>query len=447
MTATSITLTGQQKKLALAIAPDKMQADIGEPFAADLCTRVLTLEDKTFAAADPTIEDIVSCDGQNLADDIIREWRGAFTCTFLGNSQDLGWACALAMGASTSAANVSASTVVFTITLDAGVDGGTFRIVFGGPKTAPIAWNADQATIQAAVDAVIGEDLLDVARTGTGPISLTGHAASAYASAIIRRPTLRTAKLRDGSDPAGAKIETTTPGGPARKSYSITCSTDDQPPATTAVLGFTNGKAWLLSDLVVDKLSAELQDSGFYRITISFIWSGLYELVEDFEWPPCSLPTKLDVKDSDVLFAGVSHVKDLKALTWEFSNNIQLIYATDSPYAEAFVRQFPLTSVWTARLQEDVTLAGSVYKLATANAQNGTKLAFTARMGDPADGATFANAETKVRLDGTAVDFGGTPSYGRTAARMKAFNSDSSASKPTSVTVITQYAGGYLAAA
>lgn len=444
MTQAAITLPGQQSKLALAIAPDKSQAVVTVPYAASLCTHVLALEDKTFATADATIEDIVSCDGQNLAGEVIREWRGAFTCSFLGNSQDLGWALAITLGTTTAASPVSASSAVFTLTYGTAT-AGTYSMIFDGRPTTPLAYNADATAIQAAIDALVGAGLYTVA--GAGPFTIT--AGGTLANTYVRRPRVSPAASVTLTGGTIHSITTTTAGGPARQSYTITTSTADQPPAITAVLGYTNGKAWRISDLVVNELTVELQDSGFYRITISFIWSGLYELLGAgaFTWPACSTPRKLDVRDSAVLFGAVEKTDELKALTWTFSNNIQIVYATISKFGQAFLRQFPLKSEWKTQFQEDPSVAGSVYSLCVANTQEGTQGSFTARIGDPADGANLSNPETVTRLDGTAQAFGGTPALGRVPAFIRAFNSNSDAAKPTSATLITTYSGGYLAAA
>lgn len=65
---------------------------------------------------------------------------------------------------------------VQTLTFDADVDGGTFTITFGGYTTAPIAWNATAATIEAAIVAaapIVSASDITSSGSGGGPHTFT----------------------------------------------------------------------------------------------------------------------------------------------------------------------------------------------------------------------------------------------------------------------------------
>jgi hypothetical protein len=64
---------------------------------------------------------------------------------------------------------VGGTNEVQTITLSGGIAGDTFTLTFDGHTTAPIAYDADSAAVQAALEAIDGVEPGDVAVTGDGP--------------------------------------------------------------------------------------------------------------------------------------------------------------------------------------------------------------------------------------------------------------------------------------
>lgn len=101
---------------------------------------------------------------------------------------------------------------VQTETLNGGVDGGTRTLSLFGEVTAPIAWNANAATIQAALLALPSLASGDVVVSGTGPYVYTfgGNLAGADVPAIVVDDSL----LTDGGAPVvdGSVFVITTPG-------------------------------------------------------------------------------------------------------------------------------------------------------------------------------------------------------------------------------------------
>lgn len=105
---------------------------------------------------------------------------------------------------------------VQTETLDAGVDGGTRTLSFMGYTTAPIAWNADNATIKAAILAAIPVIVSADLTLGGGyataiTYTFSGVWAGANVPLLVVDPALLT---DDGAAPAttGSVIAETTPG-------------------------------------------------------------------------------------------------------------------------------------------------------------------------------------------------------------------------------------------
>lgn len=102
---------------------------------------------------------------------------------------------------------------VQTLTFDADVDGGTYTLKFGPYTTEALAYNANAAAIEDALDALPNLDDGDVEVTGSGPFTLTfgGN----YAGANVPMIEIDISDLTDGGGPVAGDttaITEATPG-------------------------------------------------------------------------------------------------------------------------------------------------------------------------------------------------------------------------------------------
>jgi hypothetical protein len=110
---------------------------------------------------------------------------------------------------------VNGTNAVQSVTISGGVTGGTFTLTYGAQTTAPIAWNASAATVQAALAAL--------SSIGTGNVAVTGSAGGPWSVtfmgtlgvSVISAITYSTASLTGGT-PAIAVATTTTGVVPAQ---------------------------------------------------------------------------------------------------------------------------------------------------------------------------------------------------------------------------------------
>lgn len=110
----------------------------------------------------------------------------------------------------------SANNEVQTVTITGSPTGGTFTLTYSGQTTAGIAYNADAATVDAALEALSNIGAGDVTCTG-GPLPGTAvivEFTGALAATNVAEMTASGAGLTGGSSPAVA-IATTTAGSPA----------------------------------------------------------------------------------------------------------------------------------------------------------------------------------------------------------------------------------------
>ncbi len=154
---------------------------------------------------------------------------------------------------------------VQTITLGVGVTGGSFTLAFDGEPTTGIAFNANAAAVESALEALIGID--DVTVTGSGPLVVTfdGPLVSGQNVALL---------VADGTDLIGGAgtetlvLETTTfSAGPNHFNDSLNF-TGGRVPDTGDVLYVDDGTVSILfglrmrSTFTVDPVTDELTLSG-----------------------------------------------------------------------------------------------------------------------------------------------------------------------------------------
>ncbi len=103
----------------------------------------------------------------------------------------------------------SAASEVQTITINGSPTGGTFTLTFNGQTTAPIAYNAANTAIDAALEALSNVGAGNVAVTGTGPFTVTFG--GALANRDVGLTMTATSSLTGGTNPS-VTVVTTTPG-------------------------------------------------------------------------------------------------------------------------------------------------------------------------------------------------------------------------------------------
>jgi hypothetical protein len=96
---------------------------------------------------------------------------------------------------------------VQTLTVTGSPTGGSFKLKFRDRMTASIAYNADAAAIQSALEALSTIGTGNVAVTGTGPFTLTFQAAKGKQA--LPNVTLAVNALTGGSSPSVTCVEAT----------------------------------------------------------------------------------------------------------------------------------------------------------------------------------------------------------------------------------------------
>lgn len=431
-----VSQTPRQSQLTVLYAPDLKQTAYRVPRAAADLTSRFNAENLSWPGQGLEFREILSCDNQSLVAEVLTRMTGTLVLDFLATSRELGWIFALAYGSASSASSISANNAVWTLTITA--TGGTYQIEYDGRLTAPLAYSADAAAIDAAIEAVLGTGTITTG--GTGPWTLTG--AGSLASTDLAPFRLVTAGLTGGS----ATIVETTPGGPQRYSYTITLASSYQPPPISLIFAYSSlTTGYMASDVVLNSFTLTAEDTGLYRVVANFTHSGPLVEQTGLTIPACATPDTLETRRGKLLLGAVDATPDLAAAAYAFSNDLQIddAYTLASPFSQRMERADRRTHGLNFEINQ--THNDDVWDLCVANGLRGTEVDLAWRIGSGANGGTFSAAQSIIQFQDTQQQFAGPANRARIPVIAKATARTAASTRPASITVITTWADGYLA--
>lgn len=432
----NVSNTPRQSQLTVLYNPKLKQTGYRVPRAAGDLTYRFNAESLTFPEQGMEFTEILSCDNQSLVAEILRRMTGTLSLNFLATSRELGWVFSWAYGSAGAPGSIAANAAVWTLTVTA--TGGTYQIEYDGKLTAPLAYNADAAAIDAALEAKLGTGTITT--SGTGPWTLTG--AGSLATTDLAPFRLVTAGLTGGS----ATIVETTPGGPQRYSYAITLASSYQPPPISLIFAYSNGTTgYMATDVVLNSFTITAEDSGFYRVQINATHAGPLDEQTGLTIPACATPDTIETRRGKLLLGSVNASEDLAAANYAFSNDLQIddAYTLSSPFAQRMERADRRTHGITFEINQ--TFNDDVWDLCIANGSRGTEVDLAWRIGSGSNGGTLSAAQAIVQFANTQQQFAGPASRARIPVIAKATARTAASTRPASITVITTWADGYLA--
>jgi hypothetical protein len=430
----------RQSQFAVLGNPALRQTAIGAPRATADLTERINVESVTFPGSDMTVREILTCNGRDKSGEVLERISGTFEMQQLLTDFDAAWAAAEFFMGQSSTSAVAAGNEVQTLTITA--TGGTYRLVYDDVATDPLAFDANAATIETAIELIGGSGNLTVA--GTGPFTITGT--GTLASTDI--PTIQV--LTDALTGGTASIAVTTPGGDDRVSRPFTQATSFQPYAETFIIGaedLTDGI--LISDAIPARMEIATEASGLYRLTKSYIWRGVYQDVAGLSIPECPSANYLSTREGRVMLGATDVSTALLEGSFTLDNGLLLEdgYTLATPFFRRLERatrrdqQFAFTF--------DQSYDGAVFDLARANGHKGTSLALEWRMGSTSYGFTLTAGRAQIKFaNGSPLPFGGPANRARVAVVGEPWKAaGDSASYPVAATAITDYDGDFLATA
>jgi hypothetical protein len=209
-------------------------------------------------------------------------------------------------------------------TLTVSATGGTFTISFDfeglAGTTSPLAYNANAATVQAALEALRPIKTGNVACSGTlsGGMSITFQ--NKLGKANMPLLTTNAGSLTGGA--GTATVVQTTQG--ANKLHAISRSTSDQPSIFSFIGGFdgdaTNPRKY--KNAVLNSINLTGTARGKVQAEVDLICSA--DLIEALSYitPACVNFVPMKVSDCRLSIDGTYYTEQLREFSFEYSNNI-----------------------------------------------------------------------------------------------------------------------------
>jgi hypothetical protein len=320
--------TFKQKNVVVAYSPIiAVQSDIFTPLdTATQLTAVLPLprDAKPLPNIRKTRDETRECRGRYLIGRRVTSRLALWTLRFTDvSAQFVAGILALAQGA---AAAASGTNEVQTLTITA--TGGTYklRVTIGTDvqTSTDIAYNANAAAIQSALDTLSNLANGDIVVSGTGPFPLTG--AGNLADLDILPIEVLTGSLTGGS----ASINTTTPG--AGRFHQITHLDSDDVPKTTFVIGVEDDSdepIEVYKGMCVNRVTLTGEVRGKISMDVEFCGSADVATLGSFDFASCQNQAAIYSNDCQLLINSVDRTADLRRFQYTYNQNLAI---SDDPF-------------------------------------------------------------------------------------------------------------------
>lgn len=399
-------------QLAIAFSPIwKRQAVWDTPLDAADLTKSFPATSRNYIDIGDTTEDIDDCTGEDLLFELLtgREARLNVDMDFDPDT----FAGIVAMAAGVASAPSGGTNEVQTETVSATGGSRTLTVQTGTntQTTAPIAYNANAAAIQAALEALSNVGAGDIVVAGSGPYTYTFSAALQKQN--VDPIVVNTHNLTGGS----STIVTTTPGVGRLHAISRLGNGQYTLPITTMYVGFRGSteQPVIFKNVAVNSFRVRSASREKVTASIEFIGSGDLEFATGFTMPECQDILPIRFGDCKAKIAGTDYIAASLTREFEyyFQNNInpkfdgQGIYATRHERADKRPSQF---NFWILGEPGD-----DLYDLANSRSAFDVEL----QLGPDGRCVNCIAPSALVKLAPTPIRFGGDPAESELAIQAR----------------------------
>lgn len=352
----------RQSQLAIAYNPSWLtQADWDDPLDSADLTHAFPATSREFVTLDDTTEDVLNCTGEDLLDELLTARIGRLSVDMDFDPDVFLGVAAMAYGVAAAPTGGTDEVQTETVTATGGTRTLTVKIGTNSQTTAAIAYNANAATIQAALEALSNVGVGDIVVSGSGPYVYT-FSGTAFEKQDVNLITVNTFGLTGGT----STFATTTPG--VGLLHAISRVSGFSLPLTSFYIGYrgSDKNPVLFKNVVVDSIRVRGASREKVTATFSLIGSGELADAGSFTMPECQDILPLRFGDCKMKIAGTDFIdEDLgREFEYYYQNDVnpkfdgQGIYATRHERADQRPSQF---NFWVLGEPQD-----SWYNLAAA---------------------------------------------------------------------------------
>lgn len=415
----------RQSQLAIAYSPDWLtQSAWDDPLDAADLTRAFPATSREFISLDDTTEDIDNCTGEDLLDELLTARIGRLSIDMDFDPDVFLGVAAMAYGVAAAPTGGTNEVQSETVTATGGTRTLTVKVGTNAQTTAPIAYNANAAAIQAALEALSNVAASDIVVSGAGPFVYT-FSGTAFQKQDVNLIAVNTFGLTGGT----STFTTTTSG--VGLLHAITRLSGFTLPTTTLYIGFrgSDKNPVIFKNIIVD--SIRIRAASRQKVTANFALIGSGELLEasSFTMPECQDLLPLRFGDCKMKVAGTDYIAANLGREFEyyFQNDVtpkfdgQGIYATRHERADKRPSQF---NFWVLGETYDDT-----YNLAAARNDYPVEL----QLGPDGRNVKCTAPQALVKLAPQPIRFGGDPPESELAIQARPRKVSGDATTPTTI--------------
>ena len=408
-----------------------------DPIDGSDLTAAFPATSKNYLDIDETTEDVLDCTGEDFLFETVTKRLARLNIDMDVDPDVLAGIIAFAYGVA--GAPSGGTNEVQTMTIDA--TGGTYNLlVQKGANvqiTGDIAYNANAAAIQAALEALSNVDAADIVVTGTGPYVFTFSGAG-YSKQEVNLIVVNTYNLTGGT----AVIVETTPG--VGQTHAISRVSGYTLPLMTLYVGFrgSDKQPKIFKNVVVDSVRVRGTSGNKVTATISLIGSADLDNATGYVMPACMDIVPIRFGDCQISIAGVDYIAANlgREFNYYYQNNV--------------VPQFDGAGIDMTRAERadlrpsgfDLWLLGEIEDTLDVLAQNRTTLPVFVRCGPSGRYVKFIAPQGLLKRASNPIRFAGDPLESELALVVRPRKISGISSTPTNVTAVTSLNATYLTA-
>lgn len=429
--------TRRASQLTLGFSPQWVrQSAKNVPIPASYLTAAFPATSRNYLDINETNEDIFDCTGEDFLFELLVNRQASLTIDMDVDPDIL--AGMTAFGFAVAAAPTGGTNEVQTETVTA--TGGTRTLVVtrGADQqiTAPIAYNANAAAIQAALEALPNVGVNDIVVSGAGPFVYTFG--GAFQEQEVPLIIVNTYLLTGGTS---AFVETTAGVG---QTHEITRIADVTLPFMTFYVGFRGSSAQpvIFKNVVVNSIRVRSTSGQKVTATFELIGSADLQHAVGYVMPPCLDILPVRFGDCGMGVAGIDFIAQ------EIGREFELFYQNDvTPKFDGAGVDFTRAERADRRpsgLNMFVLGEPSPTDVPYTFAKNKTTLPSFLRIGPAGRKITYLIPQGLVRLASTPIRFGGDPAESETAIVVRPRKISGDSSTPIRATAVSSQQQAYL---
>lgn len=427
----------RSSQLTIAFAPTwHRQPGWDQPLNASFLTAAFPATSRNYISLDETNEDIFDCTEEDFLLELLTNRVGRLTIDMDVDPDILAGMAAFAYGVAAAPTGGTNEVQTETITATGGQLLYTVQVGTDAQTTSPVAYNANAAARQAALEALSNVAPGDIVVAGAGPYTYTFG--NNLGNQDVNMVAVNTYLATGGT----SSFVETTPG--VGRTHAISRITGYTLPLMTLYLGYrgSDKQPVIFKNVVVD--SIRVRSTSGNRVTATFTLIGSADLVQavGFTMPACLDIIPIRFGDCQMNIGGVDYIAQNQGREFEYyyQNDVAPKFdgaGVDVTRLERADRRPSGFNLWVLGEPGD-----SLFNLAKAK----TTLPVSVRCGLAGRHVLFSAPQGLVKLTPDQIRHGGDPPESEIAMIVRPKKVSGNTTTPTNVTAVSKQATAFLTA-